>query len=153
VSVTVTLTGGGPSALGRFKWQAAAVRWADTVGPIGRTALRARAPRGKGQRAGRFAMSIRYARRSTGGLSVEVRYTANTPYARYVIEPTRPHKITAKAARRLHFVDAQGKDHFPVSVNHPGTKGNDFHLRTMRAYVPVAQGAYTRIMRESLGGL
>lgn len=141
---------GGSDALARFQWQKAAVKWADTVGPIGRTALKARAPRGKGDRAGRFADSIRYQRKT--GRTVEVMYTANTPYARYVIEPTRPHTIVARAARYLHWVDSSGRDQFRKQVRHPGTPGNPFHLSTMRHYVPVAQAAYTRIMREALGG-
>lgn len=145
--------------LRRFQWTAAAVRWADTVGPIARTALQQRAPRSKpdptsGRRSGRFAKSIRYDRRTQTGISVQARWTANTPYATWVINPTRPHIIRAKAARYLRYRSKDGSRWvFRKSVKHPGTKGNDFHLRTMKHYRPIAQDAYTRIMRETLGGI
>lgn len=147
--------------LRRFNWNRTAVAWADTVGPIGRTALRARAPRskaadfpkGSGRRPGRFAMSIRYQRKTEGGTVVRVEWTANTPYARWVIEPTAPHEIRAKAARFLRFKGGGGTIVFTKKVKHPGTKGNDFAEQTMRHYEPVAQGAYTRMMRESMGGM
>jgi hypothetical protein len=144
--------------LRRFNWTAAAVQWADTIGPIGRTALQQRAPRskpqpGSGRRSGRFAKSIRYDRTTRPGLSVQARWTANTPYARYVIEPTKAHIIRARAARTLRFKNKAGKWVFPKQVRHPGTKGTDFHLRTMRHYKPIAQDAYTRIMRDALGGM
>lgn len=146
--------------LRQFNWNRTAVAWADTVGPIGRTALRARAPRsnasqrppGTGRRSGRFAMSIRYQRKSQGGTLVQVIWTANTPYAKWVIDPTRPHVIRAKAARSLRF-KAGGQIVFATKVRHPGTKGNPFAVTTMRHFEPVAQGAYTRMMREALGGM
>lgn len=145
----------------RFNWNRTAVAWADTVGPIGRTALKARAPRskaadfpkGSGRRPGRFALSIRYQRRSEGGAVVRVEWTANTPYARWVIEPTAPHEIRAKAARYLRFKGGGGSIVFAKRVHHPGTKGNTFATDTMRHYEPVAQGAYTRMIRESMGDL
>lgn len=148
-------------ALRRFNWNRTAVAWADTVGPIGRTALKARAPRskasqfpkGSGRRPGRYAMSIRYQRATQGGTSVKVTWTANTPYAKYVTEPTRAHVIQAKAARYLRYMGTGGKVVFRKKVKHPGTKGNDFAVQTMRHYAPVAQGAYTRMMREALGGM
>jgi hypothetical protein len=150
MSLTASVSGSIPP-LDRFNWNRAAVKWADTIGPIARTALKARAPVGKGERAGRFAASIRYDRRSTGGISVAARFTANTPYAKYVIEPTKPHRITAKAARYLHWTDDRG-EHFAKSVMHPGTKGNDFAEQLMRHFKPIAQAAYERIMLEALGG-
>lgn len=148
-------------ALRRFNWQRTAVAWADTVGPIGRTALKARAPRsqatnfakGSNRRPGRYAMSIRYQRSSEGGTVVRVEWTANTPYARWVTEPTAPHQIQAKAARFLRFKGGGGSIVFTKKVNHPGTKGNRFAIDTMRHYEPVAQGAYTRMMQESMGGM
>lgn len=152
MTLTMTVSGSTPG-LDRFSWTRAAVAWADTVGPIGRKALKQRAPVGKGERAGRFATSIRYYRRTSAGTSVTVRYTANTPYARWVIEPTKPHRIEAKAARYLHWVDGNGTHHFRKWVMHPGTKGNDFAERTAKLYRPVAAAAYKRIMLEALGGL
>lgn len=147
-------------SLRRFKWNRTAVAWADTVGPIGRTALKARAPRskasqfppGSGRRPGRYATSIRYQRATVGGTSVTVKWTANTPYAIYVTEPTKPHVIRAKAARYLRYMGTGGKVVFRKKVKHPGTKGNDFAVQTMRHYRPVAQSAYTRMIRDAMGG-
>lgn len=157
--IGMSVSGHQSENLRRFNWTAAAVQWADTVGPIGRTALRQRAPRSKpdktsGRRSGRFAQSIRYDRTTRPAISVQARWTANTPYAKWVIEPTKPHIIRAKAARYLRFKASDGSRWvYKKSVRHPGTKGNDFHLRTMKHYKPIAQDAYTRIMRDALGGM
>lgn len=148
-------------AFRQFNWNRTAVAWADTVGPIGRTALKARAPRsqatdfakGSNRRPGRYATSIRYQRSTQGGMSVTVKWTANTPYARWVTEPTSPHEIRAKAARFLRFKGGGGSIVFAKKVHHPGTKGNTFAVDTMRHYEPVAQGAYTRMIQESMGGM
>lgn len=151
--ISMKASTGGSDALARFRWNAAAVRWADEIGPIARTRLKEAAPVGKGPRAHRFADSIRYQRATDTGELVRAEFTANTPYARFVIEPTRPHLIVPKAARMLHWTGAEGGSHFARRVRHPGTKGNPFHLHVMRQLTPLAQESYTRIMREALGGL
>ncbi len=151
MSMSVMINAGDPP-LRRFRWTAAAARWADEVGPVVRAGLKATAPVGKGQRAGRLRDSIRYQRATQVGRSVRAEFTANTPYARYVVSGTRPHRITAKAARALRF-EQGGAVRFARSVWHPGTKPNDFAAFTMRNMLPMVQARYTAIMREELTGL
>jgi HK97 gp10 family phage protein len=156
MSVSVSLTGSVPPRK-QFVWLRAAVKWADEVGPAVRTALKANAPVGQGPRAGRLRDSIRY-QRTTTGASVSITFNAYTPYARYVIEGTRPHAIYPVAARYLHFKGRSGGDVFvgprgsSAHVNHPGTKANPFNRRAMQEMRPYLQATYTRIMREEIGG-
>jgi hypothetical protein len=144
--------------LARFNWTAGAVRWADTIGPKVRTRIKDNAPRGKtdptsGRRVKRLADSIRYQRETAAGTAVNASWTANTPYAKWVIYGTKPHIIQAKAARYLRFVNKTGQTVFAKRVHHPGTKPNPFHLRPLHESLPEAQELYTRIMREALGGM
>jgi HK97 gp10 family phage protein len=135
----------------------ASAKWADTAGPIVRTALKAEAPVGTGPRAGRLRDSIRYHRRTTGS-SIQLVFNAYTPYAKYVIEGTRAHAIYPKAARYLHFQGRGGGDVFVgprgsgAHVNHPGTKANPFNRKAMDEARPIVQRLYTQIMREAMGG-
>jgi hypothetical protein len=51
----------------------------------------------------------------------------------YIIEGTRPHVIRARNAQALHFYWAKmGQDVFFKSVQHPGTKPNDFPATAWR---------------------
>lgn len=141
----------------RFEWMVAAAKWADTAGPIVRTALKAESPVGKGPRAGRMRDSIRYHRR-TSGSSIQMVFNAYTPYAKYVISGTKAHEIYPVAARYLHFKGRGGGDVFVgprgsgAHVNHPGTKANPFNRRAMDEVRPVIQHLYTQIMRDAMGG-
>lgn len=138
------------SPLRRFQWTRAAVRWLDDVGPTVRTALKNASPVGKGPRAGRMRDSIRYQRVVQPSSGVRGEFTANTPYATYVIKGTRAHRITAKAARTLRW-QSGGQTHFARSVMHPGTKPNHFVETTMQAQLPHVQQRFSAIMREELG--
>lgn len=60
---------------------------------------------------------------SVNGLSGEIR--AATPYAKWVENGTRPHKITARKGGVLCFVSG-GATRFARSVNHPGTAERPF---------------------------
>ena len=53
-------------------------------------------------------------------------------YGAFVREGTRPHKIRARIANFLHWVGPSG-DVFRKEVNHPGTKPNPYHIRTLEA--------------------
>ena len=150
INIRVSGTSGG-SNLGRFQWKAAAVKWADEIGPIVRSELKAKAPVAKdGAGAGRLRDSIRYERNTVGG-GVTATFTAYVPYAKYVVEGTGPHIIRARAARYLHWKDAGG-DHFAKQVNHPGTKPNDFAKRAVEPLVPLIQHRFATILKQALGG-
>lgn len=140
----------GSDPLRAFAWRRAATVWADETGVIVREALKNAAPVGQGPDAGRLRDSIRYLRR-TGEGSVVLEFTARTPYAKYVIDGTRPHIIRARTARYLHWVDRSGRDRFAKQVNHPGTQPNRFPERTIGPLLPVIQRRYTQIVTDSLG--
>jgi hypothetical protein len=44
------------------------------------------------------------------------------PYARFVEEGTKAHVIRARFKKYLHWVGADGAEHFAKQVNHPGSK-------------------------------
>ena len=150
VSIRITSSSGGDS-LARFRWTSAAVEWADEQGRIGRAALKAASPVGRGPRAGRLRDSIRYERRTAAG-GVTATFTAHTPYARWVVEGTAPHIIRATAARYLHWVDTSGHDHFAKQVNHPGTRPNPFPRRALAPLTPAMQRRLAEIVSNRLRG-
>jgi HK97 gp10 family phage protein len=151
MSLGVRVQRPGRDPLRRFEWTRLAVRWADEVGPLTRTALKAKAPVGKGQGAGRLRDSIRYQRRTLGG-AVVLEFTANTPYAKYVLSGTSAHEIRPKAARVLHWVDASGNDRFAAAVRHPGTKPNRFPEKAVLPLLPLIQRRFKEIVTEQLRG-
>lgn len=65
-----------------------------------------------------------------GGLGVSLR---DVPYAGHVRWGTKPHRIAARRAPALVFFWPKvGRTVFFKSVNHPGTKPNDFLTRAVR---------------------
>lgn len=149
--MTFNAPAAGRSPLARFSWTRAVVQWADESGPLVRTALKNAAPVGKGLRAGRMRDSIRYERR-TGNGAVTLRFDAHVPYAGYVLHGTRPHLITAKAARALHWSDSGG-DHFARSVRHPGTRPNPFPRHVIPVLAPLLEERFRAAVRDSMEGL
>jgi len=74
------------------------------------------------------SIGSRLVRSSLGGWNVEV--SADTPYAAFVSDGTRPHTITGNPW--LVFPGRDGRTVFVHSVNHPGTKPNRYLLDAMR---------------------
>jgi hypothetical protein len=123
-------SGAAGDMLKRMQWTAAAVDWADAVGPRLADAIRKAAPVGQGPNAGRLADATRYQRTTSVGL-VRLEFHADgVPYVPFVLNPTRPHDIVPKAARALHWSPPGGGDFFAKRVHHPGTQGNNYPLRT-----------------------
>ncbi len=139
--ISMTIEREGRDPLTSFQWTRAAVRWADEVGPLGRAAIKAKAPVGKGPGGGRLRDSIRYVRRSNIGSGVTITFNAHTPYAGFVVKGTPPHIIEARAAKSLHWVGPNG-DVFRKRVRHPGTKPNPFPRRALTPLIPVIQAKY-----------
>jgi hypothetical protein len=141
------------SPLARFSWARAATTWADQAGPLVRDALKKEAPVGKGDRAGRLRGAIRYERATSLGEGlVTLRFDAHVPYTPYVLDGTRPHLITAKAARALHWQDG-GRDVFARRVNHPGTKANPFNERAVFPLTGVLRELFQAAVLEAMEGL
>lgn len=60
-------------------------------------------------------------------------------------QPTKPHKIRARRARRLSF-NWRGRQRFPLEVNHPGTKGKYLARRAAE----VVQGKMVAIFNAEI---
>lgn len=146
----------------RFEWMVASRKFADTAGPLIRTALKAEAPVGKpsanrSNQPGRLRDSIRYERPITSADSLSMMFNAYTPYAKYVLEGTKEHDIFPKAARYLYF-QKNGANVFVGPggsgrhVHHPGTRANPFNRRAMDRVRPEVQRLFSTIIRGSIGG-
>lgn len=147
--VTMTVRVEQRSPRERFEFMRGAVAFADEVGPRVRDELKRRAPVGqRDPRPGRLRDSIRYSR-TTRPDGVRLEFTAHVPYARYVVGGTRPHLISARAARALHWIDAGGS-HFARTVHHPGTAPNPFPREAMDASRLLVQVAWRRHMQGGL---
>lgn len=157
MSLTIQLDGLDPAAspYARFSWTKAAVQWADEVGPVVREALKHEAPVAKtsldGRKGGRLRDSIRYEREVAGG-GLSAVFTANVPYARYVLDGTGPHVIAARAARALQF-EFEGAVMYRARVNHPGTKPNNFPERAIGPLTVMLRDTFAEAVRVSAEGL
>jgi hypothetical protein len=99
-------------------------------------ALKARTP----VRTGKLRASTRYQIKGTAeDMRMEVRQGARTAggvlYRPFVTEGTRPHEIRPVNARALRIVIG-GDVVFASRVQHPGTKANPYHRRTLREEQP-----------------
>jgi hypothetical protein len=101
------------------------------VNVIGREVAR-EARRIAPERTGRLKRNI-HARNAkfTGPLTAESEIYVRVRYAKFVIGGTRPHIIRARRAKALHF-QMDGRDIFAKSVQHPGTRPNNFIGRAAR---------------------
>jgi hypothetical protein len=87
--------------------------------------------------------------------SVDAKFTAkgfsvspSAPYAKFVDQPTKPHRIFPRGARVLRWFDC-GQPIFSAFVQHPGTKGVFFVKRTKEGVEKVLKDLYTMIWREN----
>jgi hypothetical protein len=71
------------------------------------------------------------------------------PYAKFVDQPTKPHRIFASKARVLRWFGEGGSPIFAAFVQHPGTKGSFFVKRTAEGVKQVLKELYTMIWREN----
>ncbi|MHA6764682.1 HK97-gp10 family putative phage morphogenesis protein [Streptacidiphilus sp. PAMC 29251] len=133
------VTGAQGSPLSRFNWRVAAARWAEQVEPLVKDRLRQAAPVGKGPGAGRLKDSIR-SERVAGAASVVLTFTANVPYAGFVLSGTAPHDIRPRNAQALRW-DGPGGPMFARVVHHPGTRPDPFPERAIRPLEAVIQAA------------
>jgi hypothetical protein len=87
--------------------------------------------------------------------SVTTEFTANgfsvyptAPYAKFVDQPTRPHRIFPSKARVLRWFGEGGSPIFSAYTLHPGTKGVFFIKRTAEGIKQVLKQLYTMIWNE-----
>lgn len=135
------------SDLDRFMATERIVAWADVIGPKIAKALKDEAPVGEGDHSGALKDSIQYQRSTTFG-RVELRFHTNVPYARYVVEGTGQHPITARNAQTLHYTGRDGVEYFRRSVSHPGTAANAFNERAYRKMLPEIAASFRAIFER-----
>lgn len=148
MSIRVTVSGTKRGPFNGFRWSTVASRWAVSVGPEVRQALKREAPVGQGPGAGRLRESIRYEHRAGAG-SAQLTFTANTSYASYVLNGTRPHEIRPRRAQALAFRQG-GQLRFARRVQHPGTRPNRFPSRAVRPLLPLIQKRFSSITTSGL---
>ena len=119
---------GNGEPLKRFIMLKVLTEWGDATGPYVRSILKERTP----VVTGRMRDSERYARNGFAS-GIRLEWRAYTPYAKYVIDGTRPHIIEAKAARFLRWHGSDGRVHFARRVHHPGNRPNQFPKEVMDA--------------------
>jgi hypothetical protein len=132
------------SELLRFIATERLVAWADAIGPKINKALKDEAPVGEGPGAGVLKESIQYQRTTISGM-VTLRFHTNVPYARYVVEGTGQHPISARNAQTLHFTGRDGVEYFRHSVNHPGNKPNPFNQRAYERMLPEIAASFRAV--------
>jgi hypothetical protein len=150
MSIKVTVTGRSSSPFRRFSWQADARRWSDEIDPLVRDAIKREAPVGQGPTSGKLRESVRYERHMSAH-NAQLLYTSSTPYARFVVDGTRPHIIRPRRARALRW-EGPGGPRFARLVHHPGTRANPFPTRALRPMVPLIQRRLAEIVRSNLRG-
>ena len=127
--------------------------WHREVGPIAEEAIKAVAPVYKGGGSGnhlgglpgKLRDSIHY--RTAGEYGAEV--VVGVPYAKYVIEGTRPHEIVPRNANVLHWVQ-NNEDHFAYRVSHPGNRPNNFPEKGLRPWGPLFARRLKELSEEAL---
>jgi hypothetical protein len=87
---------------------------------------------------------------SIGGLAgLDLQVVLGAPYARFVLEGTRPHTITARRPGGMLRFEGRGGPVFRRSVRHPGTRPNPF---VQRAYERRRLEYERRIVTEQARG-
>jgi hypothetical protein len=142
--MTMTVSGADRSL--KFDWPAAASAWASDVEPAATRAMKMYSPFRTG--AMRQGISSRL-EPSAGSMWVVLYATAS--YAPYVIGGTGPHPIAARNAKALRWIANSG--HGPVmfakSVQHPGTKPNNFPERALEPLTTMIMQSFVDAVREA----
>jgi hypothetical protein len=135
------------SLFGPYRAKTIAAAWAAEVGPMVLAALKEKSPVAK-ENGGRLRDSIRNEQANTPG-GVTLTFTAQVPYAKWVLEGTAPHEIRPREKRALFW---PGADHPVAVVNHPGTQPNRFPERAITPLIPVIRARYKEIAVEAMEG-
>ena len=73
----------------------------------------------------------------------------SAPYAKFVDQPTKPHRIFPSGACVLRWFGEGSSPIFRAYVSHPGTKGSFFVKRTAEGMKTVLKELYVWIWREN----
>jgi hypothetical protein len=134
----------------KFDWKAASEAWAADVEPAAAGSMKRFAPFGAGPTAGSLRQSLGSRLEPSPGLMWIVLY-GTVPYLPYVLGGTGPHPIAARNAKALRWFGNRG--HGPIafakSVNHPGTKANDFPERAIAPLKTMILQSFADAVREA----
>jgi len=144
VSMTMTVSGADRSL--KFDWKAASGAWAADVEPAASRSMKMRAP----FRTGAMRQGIG-SRLEPGPSRMWVVLYSTASYAPYVLAGTGPHVIAARNAKALRwFANAgHGPIMFAKSVNHPGTKANDFPEKAIAPLKTMILQSFVDAAREA----
>ena len=147
--MTMTVSGAGRSL--KFDWPAASRAWAADVEPLASRAMKMQSPVGAGPTAGNLRQSIG-SRLEPSPSQMWVVLFGTVPYLPYVIGGTRAHPIVARYAKALRWLENRG--HGPIayakSVQHPGTKPNDFPERAISPLTNLILQSFANAAREAV---
>lgn len=134
----------------RLDWPAASRTWAASIAPPAEAVMKARAP----FRTGKMRQGIG-SRTEAGPESTSVILYGTAPYLPYVIGGTKPHPIPKEPlppGRALRWIanSGHGGAVFAKSVNHPGTKANDFPEQAMAVVTPMILSRFVDACREAV---
>lgn len=148
MSLTMTVSGADRSL--KFDWKAASSAWAADVEPVASRAMKMYSPVGAGITAGNLRQSIGSRLEPSAGMMWVVLY-GTVPYLPYVIGGTGPHPIAARNAKALRWFENRG--HGPIafakSVQHPGTKPNNFPERAIAPIQTLILQSFVDAVREA----
>jgi hypothetical protein len=148
MSLTMTVSGADRSL--KFDWQVASRAWAADVEPLASRAMKMQSPVGAGPGAGALRQSIGSRLEPSAGMMWVVLY-GTVPYLPYVIGGTGPHPIAARNAKALRWLWNRG--HGPIafakSVQHPGTKPNNFPERAISPLTNLILQSFADAVREA----
>lgn len=153
MSMTMTVSGADRSL--KFDWKAASSAWASDVEPAALRAMKMHAPVGAGAappapQPGNLRQGIGSRLEPSAAMMWVVLY-ATAPYAPYVIGGTGPHPIAARNAKALRWFENRG--HGPIafakSVQHPGTKPNNFPERALAPLQTMILQSFVDAVREA----
>lgn len=144
MSLTVTVSGADRAI--KFDFAAAAAAWAESVAPTAGAIMKSRAPMFSGKLRNGIGTKIE----SSPGLT-QVTIYGTASYLPFVLGGTAPHVITARNAQALRWTGRGGIGvSFAKSVNHPGTKPNDFPAEAMEVVTPAIFSRFADAMQEAL---
>jgi hypothetical protein len=148
MTISVEITGADGSLIGAFDAEAAMAGWAEEIAPLIRDALKLAAPVAPDGTPGRGRLrdSIRYETKASEG-GIVITFTAQVPYAGYVVDGTEPHTIAPNAKKALFW---PGAAHPVRLVHHPGTRPNDFARRAIEPLLKVIQARLEAAVAEQL---
>lgn len=144
MSLTMSVSGADRSL--KFDWKAASEAWAADVQPLASRAMRLQSP----FRTGRLRQGIgSRLEPSAGSMWVVIYGTAS--YLPYVLGGTGPHVIAARNAKALRWIanNGHGGVMFAKSVQHPGTKPNNFPERAISPLTSLILQSFANAAREA----